>query len=143
MDEDAQNHVNYKNSYLGRVVDFTKNIIILSTISPVFAATYAGALLGAGFRKYSVEAHGDERAPNLTVDKKTNQWKSSLKKSIIKSKRDSNRMNGFLVGGGSMIGLGAGAFLNTELYNFIEKPQNSTVDYFFSPVASSLLDLLF
>ncbi|HED05642.1 MAG TPA: hypothetical protein ENI61_03030 [Ignavibacteria bacterium] len=143
MDEDVKTRANYKNSYFGKAVDFTKDIIILSTISPVFAATYAGAIFGAGFKKYNLEKHNDEREQDLTSDNETNQGKSYSEKNMIKRWRDSNRFNGFLVGGGSMVGLGVGAFLNIELYRFIEKPQNSGIDYFFSPVASSLIDLLF
>ena len=52
-------------------------------------------------------------------------------------------MDGLLIGGGLMIGSFCGSFLNTKFYEFMEKPQNSSLDYFLSPFASSLVDLLF
>tara|TARA_Y100000296_G_scaffold81603_1_gene109152 strand:- start:97 stop:525 length:429 start_codon:yes stop_codon:yes gene_type:complete len=142
MDKVAQRYVDFRNSLLGKATYLTRDVLILSAISPVCAGVYIGGLLGAGFREYNVELNGDERAPNLSVNDQ-NQWESHPKKSIIKSWRNPQRMDGFLIGGGSMIGLGIGAFLNTKLYEFIEKPQNSGIDYFFSPIASSLVDLVF
>jgi hypothetical protein len=79
--------VDFRNSLFGKTAYLTRDIAILSTISPVFAAAYVGSLFGAGFREYHVEVHSDERAPNLSVND-PNQWVSYPKKSIINSWRN-------------------------------------------------------